>query len=234
MLRPYPIPFTLFIKKGKVFRKPMAKNTKSSPAFVFDFGGVLMDWDPHYLYDKLPGYDRQAVERFLNEVDFFTWNLEHDRGRSFAEYTAELIARFPHYRDLIRAYDERYLESLSGPVEPVVQILCALKDAGYPLYGLSNWPAEKFALVRPMHPFFEYFEAIVISGEVGLVKPDKEIFELLLARIGRPAGECLLVDDSDRNILAARELGFQTIYFRSPGQLAADLHSLGILDSNTA
>jgi 2-haloacid dehalogenase len=207
----------------------MKKNGTAAPAIVFDFGGVLMDWNPHYLYQKMPGYDRQAVERFLKEVDFFTWNLEHDRGRSFAEGTAELIARFPQYRDLIRAYDERYLDSLRGPVQPVVQILRALKDGGYALYGLSNWPAEKFALVRPMHPFFEVFDDIVISGEVGLVKPDKAIFELLLERIGRPAGECLLIDDHDRNILAARELGFQTIQFQSPQQLEAELRSRGIL-----
>ena len=207
----------------------MKKNGTAAPAIVFDFGGVLMDWNPHYLYQKMPGYDRQAVERFLKEVDFFTWNLEHDRGRSFAEGTAELIARFPQYRDLIRAYDERYLDSLRGPVQPVVQILRALKDAGYALYGLSNWPAEKFALVRRIYPFFAYFDDIVISGEVGLVKPDRAIFELLLERIGRPAGECLLIDDHDRNILAARELGFQTIQFQSPQQLEAELRSRGIL-----
>jgi 2-haloacid dehalogenase len=202
----------------------------SSPAIVFDFGGVLMDWDPRYMYDRLPGYDRQAIDRFLQEVDFFTWNLEHDRGRPFAESTAELIARFPQYRDLIRAYDERYLESLRDPVEPVVKLLGALKNAGYPLYGLSNWPAEKFALVRPMHPFFECFEDIVISGEVKLVKPDKAIFEVLLERVGRPAAECLLIDDSERNIQVAREMGFQTIHFQLPGQLEAELRSRGILN----
>jgi len=189
-----------------------------------------MDWDPYYLYLKLLGNDRQAVERFLTAVDFFRWNLEQDRGRSYAEGTAELIARFPEYRELICAYDERYLETLGGAVQPVVDILRALKDAGYPLYGLSNWPAEKFALVRPGYPFFAYFDDIVISGEVGLVKPDQAIFNLLLERIGRPAGECLFIDDHDRNIHAARELGFQTIQFQSSQQLEAELRSMGILD----
>ena len=198
-------------------------------AIVFDYGGVLMDWNPRYLYQKMPGVDAQTVERFLKEVDFFTWNVEHDRGRTFAEGTAELIARFPQYRELIRAYDERYLDSLGGPIQPVVQILQALKAAGYPLYGLSNWPAEKFALVRPLHPFFEVFDDMVISGEVRLVKPDQAIFDLLLERIGRPAGECLLIDDSPHNIAAAREMGFQTIHFQSPPQLEAELRGRGIL-----
>ena len=189
-----------------------------------------MDWDPYYLYSKILGDDRQAVERFLKVVDFFIWNEENDRGRSFAEGTAELIARFPEYSDLIRAYDERYLESLGGAIQPVVDILRTLKDAGYRLYGLSNWPAEKFALVRPQYPFFAWFDDLVISGEVGMLKPDKAIFNLLLERAGRLASECLFIDDHDSNIRAARDLGFQTILFQSPQQLEEELRRLEILD----
>lgn len=207
----------------------MNKNGKMVSAIVFDFGGVLMDWDPYYLYRKILGDDRLAVERYLKAVDFHGWNKEQDRGRSFAEGTAELIARFPEYRDLIRAYDERYLESLNGPIQPVVEILRALKNQGYPVYGLSNWPAEKFALVRPIYPFFDWFDGLVISGEVGLIKPDKAIFELLLERIGRPAVTCLFIDDHQRNISVAKELGFQTILFQSPEQLAQDLLRMAIL-----
>lgn len=210
----------------------MKKNGKKVPVIIFDLGGVLIDWNPYYLYRKLLGDDRQAVERFLKAVDFSGWNKEQDRGRSFAEGNAELVARFPEYRDLIFAYDERYLESIGGPIQPVVEILRGLKDQGYPLYGLSNWPAEKFALVRPIYPFFEWFDDLVISGEVGLVKPDKTIFNLLLERIGRPAGECLYIDDHAPNITAARELGFQTIRFQSPQQLEMDLHRMGILNGN--
>ena len=154
-----------------------------------------MDWDPYYLYSKILGDDRQVVERFLKAVDFHGWNKEQDRGRTFAEGTAELVGRFPEYSDLIRAYDERYLESLGGPIQPVVEILRALKDAGYRLYGLSNWPAEKFAIVRPKYPFFVWFDDLVISGQVGLIKPDKAIFNLLLERVSLPAGECLFIDD---------------------------------------
>jgi 2-haloacid dehalogenase len=207
----------------------MKKNKKAAPVIVFDYGGVLMDWSPYYLYSKMLGDDRRAVDQFLNEVDFYRWNLEEDRGRSFEEGTAELIAQFPKYRDLIRAYDERFMETVGGAIQPVVDTLHTLKDTGYPLYGLSNWSAEKFALVRPNYPFFEWFDGMVISGEVGLVKPDQAIFNLLLERIERQADECLFIDDNDRNILAARELNFQTILFQSPQQLNADLHSMGIL-----
>jgi epoxide hydrolase-like predicted phosphatase len=191
-------------------------------AIVFDFGNVLVDWDPRYLYRKLLDGD-QAIEQFLGEVDFFEWNLEHDAGRPFDESIAEMCARFPQYCDLIRAYDLRYEESISGPIWPTVEVLRLLKDSGYPLYALSNWPSDKFDLVRPKYEFFSWFDDIVISGKVCIAKPDPRIFELLLERIGRPASECLFIDDSPRNIAVAEQLGFQTIRYDSTGQLKQEL-----------
>jgi 2-haloacid dehalogenase len=211
----------------------MDKQKKTTQVIGFDLGSVLMDWNPYHLYcDKL-GLDRQVVDRFMNEVDFTGWNKEQDRGRSFAEATEELSARFPEYSELIYAYDEFYMDSLGGSIQPVVDILGRLKSAGYPLYVLSNWPAEKFKLVRPLYPFFEWFNGIVISGEVGLVKPDRAIFKLLLARTGHPADECLFIDDHFPNIEVARDLGFQTIQFQSAEQLEAELRDRGILDGIT-
>lgn len=193
------------------------------PVFVFDLGNVLIDWDPRYLYRKLFGGDLQAMENFLREVRFFEWNLEQDAGRPFKEAVAEMCDRFPQYCELIRAYDQRYEESLGGPIWPTVEILRELKDVGYPLYALSNWPAEKYHQVRHKFPFFDWFDDIVISGEVRLAKPDARIFELLLTRIGRQAGECLFIDDSPKNIAVAQSLGFQTIHFQSPEQLRQEL-----------
>ncbi len=218
-----------FNKPDEFSKKMTNQSNDMLPVMVFDFGGVLMDWDPFYLYRKILGDDRSAMERFLAEIDFPDWNREQDRGRSFVEGTAELIARFPQHRELIRAYDERYLETVGGAIQDSVEILRALKAAGYPLYGLSNWPAEKFALVRPHYPFFHWFDGIVVSGEVGLIKPDPAIFELLLARVERPAGECLFIDDNLANVQAAGRLGFQTIRFQSAAQLRADLRERGIL-----
>jgi 2-haloacid dehalogenase len=207
----------------------MNKNGKTGPAVVFDFGGVLIDWNPYYLYRHLLGEDPGATKQFLQAVDFARWNQENDRGRTVAQGTAELAGRFPEYRELILAYDSRYLEAIGGAIQPVVEILWALKEQGYPLYGLSNWPAEKFAIVRQIYPFFTWFDDIVISGEVKLIKPDRAIFELLLERVSRLAQECLYIDDHDRNIAAARELGFQTIHFRSPEQLEEELRGLGVV-----
>ncbi len=209
----------------------MSMERDSRPAVIFDFGNVLLDWNPRYLYRKLLA-DEAKIERFLKEVDFYAWNQLQDEGRPFAEAVAELSGRFPAYSDLIRAYDERYPESISGPIWGTVEILRALKTEGYELYALSNWALEKFRLMRERYEFFGWFKEIVLSGEVRLIKPDPRIFTLTLERIGRPADECLLIDDSADNIATAQALGFRTIHFHSPEQLGAELQRMGLLSKN--
>ena len=122
-----------------------------------------------------------------------------------------------------------YPESLQGAIPGTVEVLRRLRVTGYPLFGLSNWPAEKFALVRPHYEFFSWFQGIVISGEVGVAKPDLRIYRVLLAQVGRPPEDCLLIDDSPASIAAARSLGFQAILFREPAQLADELAYRGLL-----
>ena len=205
----------------------------SLPAIVFDFGGVLLDWNPRHLYRKLFN-DPAAMESFLTEIGFTEWNIRQDAGRPFAPAIAELCTRFPQYTGLIKAYDERWGETISGPLSATVDILYSLKQAGYPLYGLTNWSTEKFHLVRPQYQFFDCFGDIVVSGDVKLIKPDPRIFHLLLQRIGRTADECILIDDSLPNIEAANSLGFQTIRFTSAEALAASLVALKVLPQNAA
>jgi 2-haloacid dehalogenase len=202
-----------------------------APAIVFDFGGVLLDWNPRYLYRKLFDDDHEAVERFLDEIGFVEWNLKQDAGRPFAAAVAELSERFPQHADLIRAYDERWEESMGGEIQPTVEILYALKRDGHALYGLSNWSAETFRRIRHKYAFLELFDAIVLSGEVKVAKPDPRIYALLLDKINRPAKECLFIDDSEANVSAARRLGFWTIRFESPEQLGSELRRLGLLKS---
>jgi 2-haloacid dehalogenase len=202
------------------------------PAIVFDFGGVLVDWDPHYLYRPFFNGDDAAIDRFLREIDFHEWNLRQDGGRSFDEGVAVLSERFPQYADLIKAYHERYEDAIVGPIWGTVEILRALKAAGHPLYGLSNWALEKFDLVRPKYEFFSWFDDILISSTVNLVKPDPRIFELFLTRINRRAEDCVYIDDSAANAAVADRLGFTTIHFASPAQLAVELDQRGVLRLN--
>ena len=210
----------------------MSQPAGRSPAIVFDFGGVLIDWNPRYLYRKLFTDDAAAMERFLDEVGFVEWNLEQDRGRAFAVAVSELSGRFPHYAGFIRAYDERWEESIGGAITPTVALLGALKQAGFALFGLSNWAAETFQRIRPRFPFFDWFDAIILSGEVKIIKPDPRIYAILLERIARPASECLFIDDSPANVAVAEALGFQTILFQSPEQLADELSRRGLLPSD--
>ncbi len=189
---------------------------------IFDLGGVLLDWNPHRLY--APFFKTNAeIDQFLREINFHEWNLQQDAGRPFAEGVAVLSAQFPHYERLIRAYHERWEDSVPGAIDGTLDILYRLKRDSHPLYALTNFSAETFPLMRRRFDFLELFEYILVSGEVGLVKPDPAIYRLMLEKVGRPAGECLFIDDSLKNVEAARQLGFNAIHFQSPEQLETEL-----------
>jgi 2-haloacid dehalogenase len=198
-------------------------------AIIFDIGGVLLKWDPTRVFQcYFPGQS-QAIGNFLAEIDFFEWNTHQDKGRTFAEGIALHSAKFPQYAHLIQAYFDHYEDSITGAITGTADIAQTLKEKGYPLFCLSNWSAETFPRVRPKYPFFDLFDDIILSGEVKLNKPDPAIFNLLLNKIGYSAPECILIDDSQPNIEAARELGFVTIHFSSPEQLQTELQRLKLL-----
>ncbi len=195
---------------------------------IFDFGGVLVDWSPHNLYRR---YFEQPhdIDRFLAEINFAEWNAQQDKGHPFAQAVAEHSNKFPQHAELIKAYHERWEDSIVGAIDGTVNILRQVKQRGYLVYGLSNWSAETFPLVKDRFKFFELFDDIVLSGDVKMIKPEPEIFHLLLKKIGRPAQDCLFIDDSLANIKVANEIGFKTIHFKSPEQLEDDLKQLEIL-----
>lgn len=197
-------------------------------AVIFDFGGVLIEWDPRNLYRRYFD-DPQSMEQFLEEIDFMEWNLLQDKGRPFAEGVAELSARFPHREELIRAYHEHWEDSVGEPIKPVIDILERIKAAGWPVYGLSNWSMETFPIARQKHHFFDLLDDYLLSGEVNLVKPDPAIFHHMLDKIGRKPEECIFIDDNPANVEASRMLGIVTIQYQSPEQLERELQHLGIL-----
>lgn len=203
--------------------------TSQIKAIIFDFGNVLLEWNPRYVYQRYFPNDPEGMERFFKEVNFADWNLQQDKGRPFVEGVAILSEKFPHYAQLIQAYHENWTDSIGAAYSGTIEILKQLKQAGYPLYGLSNWSAETFPYAREKYDFFHLFDDFVISGEVGQVKPDPEIFQIMLEQIGKPAEQCLFIDDSLTNINQAQKMGFGTIHFQSPEQLATALHELKIL-----
>ena len=157
------------------------------------------------------------------------WNVEQDKGRSFKEGVAELSAQFPHRAKLIQAYHENWADSIGNVLWETVEIMKQLKQKGYPVYGLSNWSAETFPIARNKFDFFDLLDDFVVSGEVGTVKPEPEIFNILLKKTNIPARNCIFIDDSLPNINQANTMGFNTIHFTSPEQLKIELTQMELL-----
>jgi 2-haloacid dehalogenase len=194
----------------------------ATKAVVFDLGGVLIEWDPRHLYRKLLA-DEAAVEEFLATVCTPEWNAELDRGRPFAEGVAELVERHPEHAAAIAAYHERWPEMVAGDIPGTVEVLAELRAAGVPLYALTNWSAETFAITRGRFEFLEWFDGLLVSGEERVTKPDPAIFQLLLDRFGLDPTATVFVDDSEANVAAARRLGFDAIRFTGHEELRREL-----------
>ncbi|HVO00748.1 MAG TPA: HAD family phosphatase [Candidatus Cybelea sp.] len=196
-------------------------------AMIFDFGNVLIGWDPENLYRKLIP-DAAERRRFLTEICHHDWNRKQDLGRPFAEAIAERVAAHPKHEPLIRAYWDRYLEMLSGPIPEGVALLDRLTDKGVPCYGLTNWSSETFEISRHQMPFLERLKYTAVSGNLKMAKPEPEIFEHLLGVIGLPAEKCAFLDDSAANVATAKKLGIKAVQFKNDGSAAEELRKLGL------
>ncbi|WP_342359797.1 HAD family phosphatase [Terrarubrum flagellatum] len=193
---------------------------------VFDIGNVLVEWDPRHLYRKMFD-DHGEMERFLANVCTNEWNLEQDRGRSFADAIAALTPDFPHYADHIRAYDDRWPEMIPGAIEDSVDMLMTLRAKCPRVFAITNFNQDKFKLAQARFPFLTIFDDVVVSGDERLLKPDPAIYEVLFKRQNVKPSDCAFVDDSEKNVLAARALGMHAIHFRSPQQARAEFRALG-------
>ena len=200
---------------------------------VFDLGGVLIDWDPRYLYRKLFD-DPGEMESFLAEVTTAEWNAHQDAGRPWVEAIDLLVAEHPERRELIEAFHSRWPEMLAGEIGGTVDVLAELRSTDIRLVALSNWSAEMFPLARERFDFLAWFEGIVISGEVGANKPDQRIFDHLLEQFDIEPGRTVFVDDSPANIDAARGLGFWVIQFTGAAALRLELVGMGLLPDTRA
>jgi 2-haloacid dehalogenase len=201
---------------------------------VFDLGGVLIDWDPRHLYRKLFAGDEAAMEQFLATVCTHEWNRCQDAGRSFAEGARLLKAEHPDKAELIDAYGARFDEMIAGPIAGSVEILAELRDRDTPLYGLTNWSAETYPLARTRFEFLDWFRGILVSGEIGLIKPDPRIFALLVERFAIEPQRTVYIDDVEASAASAQRCGLHAIHFTTPAILREELVGLGLLPSRTA
>lgn len=202
---------------------------KGIDAIIFDLGGVLVDWNPSYVFDKM-FTDEAQKKHFFDHICTSDWNEKQDAGRPLKDATEELVQRHPEWKEYIEAYYGRWTEMLGGPIEGTVEILRELKATGrYRLYALTNWSAELFPIALERYDFLHWFDGRVVSGEEKMRKPFPEFYQLILNRFHLTPEETLFIDDNLRNVEAARDLGLRTIVFRSPSQLQDELRKGGIL-----
>ncbi len=196
---------------------------------IFDLGGVLIDWNPDYVFDRF--FDDAAQQQhFYRYICTAEWNEEQDAGRSLQEATDMLVAQHPEWEAAIRAYYGRWEEMLGGPIAETVAILRQLRAAGrHRLYALTNWSAETFPVALDRYDFLHWFEGIVVSGAEKTRKPFPEFYEILFRRYGVDPARALFIDDNARNVEAGGRLGLHTVHFRTAAELSAALTDRHIL-----
>lgn len=196
---------------------------------VFDLGGVLVDWNPRYLYRKV--FDsEEKVTWFLENICTNQWNGQQDAGRTLNDATELLVEKKPEYTNEIRAYYQRWTEMLNGPIEGTLNILKQLRaQNGHRLLALTNWSQETFPTALEIFEFLHWFEGIVVSGDEKLIKPDPGIYQILFERYQIEPHESVFIDDSLPNVIASRELGMHALHFKGPEQLARELKELKVI-----
>jgi 2-haloacid dehalogenase len=197
---------------------------------VFDLGGVLIDWNPEYVFrDLIP--DEKQRKWFFQHICTSDWNEEQDAGRPLKVGTDILVKAFPEHEKNIRAYYGRWRDMLGGPIPGTVEILKHLKEKrNFRLYALTNWSAETFPIALNIFDFLHWFDGRLVSGEEKTRKPFPDIYEKLIQRFNIDPSSSIYVDDNVRNIFPAKELGFTTIHFQDPDQFKFELQRKGLME----
>jgi len=202
---------------------------RSIDTIIFDLGGVLIDWNPRYVYRKIFKTE-EDVEWFLENVTTSEWNENQDAGYPLHKATEELVAKHPEWEPEIKAYYGRWLEMLGDQIHDTVEILQQLRQTGkYKLYALTNWSAETFPHALERFEFFKLFEGVVVSGEEKMRKPSAEFYKIIIDRYHLDPSTTIFIDDSMKNVKGAEAVGIKGLLFQSPGQLKMDLKAFNIM-----
>lgn len=194
---------------------------------IFDFGGVLVDWNPRYLYRDY-FQNENEMEYFLKYICSPEWNLEQDRGRPLSEGIVLLQSKFPEFHSMIELFYDKWEPMLKSGNAKTIDLLYKLKKK-YKIYGLSNWSAETISIAYKKFSFFKEFDGIVISGQEKMIKPNKQIYHLLLDRYNLNIEETIFIDDEINNIKAAKEIGLYTIHYESANKLEDSLSEINMI-----
>jgi 2-haloacid dehalogenase len=204
--------------------------SKRIDTIIFDLGGVLLDWNPLYVYDEHYFENQEKRDFFFAHICTGEWNEEQDAGKPISDATQELIAKFPDWEKPIRDFYGRWTEMLRGPIAETVELLWKLKQSGnYKLYALTNWQAELFQIALVRHSFLYWFDGRLVSGVEKTRKPFPEFYHLLLSRYNINAANAVFIDDNLRNVAAGEAVGIRSIHFQSAEQLENELINLNVL-----
>jgi 2-haloacid dehalogenase len=195
---------------------------------VFDLGGVLVDWNPRYLYRSVFNDDAK-MNHFLANICTGNWNELQDAGRSIQEATDVLVGHFPEYEIYIRMFYGEWQKMLNGPIDGTVDILKTLKNKQYRILALTNWSAETFPIALGLFDFLHWFDDVLVSGKEKLIKPDPAIFNLLIKRYSLDPAQTIFIDDNIKNVTSAKEVGLDAIHFTDPHILRLQLNERGII-----
>ena len=195
---------------------------------IFDFGGVLVDWNPRYLFKDIFN-DDEKMEYFLENICTDSWNVQQDAGRTLVEGTKILQEQFPEESEMIQKFYDGWEVMLKDEIPENSKLLSQFDRQKFRLFGLTNWSGETFPIALERFEFFKEFEGIVVSGDEKMIKPNKEIYLLLLERYNLKAEESIFIDDNFNNIVAANKLGFHTIHLAEDVNLENRLQELGLL-----
>ncbi len=201
-------------------------------AVVFDIGNVLIEWNPERVYDRVIGEDRRKA--LFSEVDLHGMNDNVDRGATFVDEVKACADTYSDWREEIMMWHDRWLEMASPAIDHSVRLLRALRSAGVPVYALSNFGIQTFEMAEREYPFLEEFDRRYISGHMGVIKPDAEIYRLLEEDCGVAPSNLLFTDDRADNIAAAEARGWRTHLFTGPEGWAERLVSVGLLSAAEA
>ena len=205
-------------------------NTMDIKNIIFDLGGVLIDWNPNYVFLNEFRGDKERLKVFYEKVCTFEWNENQDAGYPIDKATEDRVSLFPEYEDQIRMYYGRWEEMIGGQIKEVVTILkYIVKENKFRVLALTNWSAETFPIALKKFNFLHLFEGIVVSGTERTRKPFSDIYEIILNRYNLNACESIFIDDNIRNIEAANQFGMKTIHFENYTQLESDLKVHGII-----
>ena len=205
------------------------KTNSPVKTIIFDLGGVLIDWNPAYVYLDVFDGDQKKMQWFFDEICTMDWNENQDAGYPLTQATADLVEQFPEHENLIRMYYGRWEEMLGDSISGTVAILKKLiNNPNYSVIALTNWSAETFPIALKKFDFLHWFEGIVVSGTERTRKPFSDIYQITLDRFKIDPKTAVFIDDNLRNIRGAEALGINGIQFTNPKQLANSLESYGI------